>query len=569
MIKKKYLLLLILPLFINSQTLNLNNTYFEEILRAAQLSGNLDSNISFTIRPLNIGSDGVKISKEILDTEQYFTKKYISKTNNFFIKLLPVDYKINYNSHHPYNRNNGSMIPSRGFQQLISLGLFAKIGPLSIQLKPEHVYAENKDYDGFPETHYPVIWERRYILWNKIDLPEKFGDTHFKKSYIGQSFIKLNFKGMALGISTENIWWGPSIRNGINMSNHAKGFNHITFNTTKPLKSKIGNFEWQFVTGRLESSGYFPPATDKEYAGRKLYIPKINQLGERDDWRYFQGLTFTYSPKWINGLSLGLTRWTQMYSALVEGKYTWMVGNPTYFPLFTNLFRSNDKYENYEAQTDQAAGVFFRWLWLDSKAEFYGEFNYNDSKQNIRDLLLDSEHSRAVTLGVHKLFNYKSTNSFIEFNWEWTQLEQNSSRMVRNAGSWYMHGNVYDGYTNRGEVIGAGIGPGSNSQYLSISKSNTKSRVKFALEIIDQDNDFYHLAFEDSQDFRRYWKDYNFHFSVDKKFSKFWGSFNLIYNRSLNYQWELEDGPNLPYYHSGRDVNNFHVEFKLTYPIKL
>ena len=569
MTKKNCLLLLILPLFINSQTLNLNNTYFEELLRAAQLSGNLDSNISFTIRPLNIGSDGVKISKRTFDINQYFTKKNISKTNNSFIKILPVDYKINYNSHHPYNRNNGSMIPSRGFQQLISLGLFAKIGPLSIQLKPEHVYAENKDYDGFPETHYPVIWERRYILWNKIDLPEKFGDTHFKKSYIGQSFIKLNFKGMALGISSENIWWGPSIRNGINMSNHAKGFNHITFNTTKPLKSKIGNFEWQFITGRLESSGYLPPATDKEYAGRKLYVPKINQLGERDDWRYFQGITFTYSPKWINGLSVGLTKWTQMYSALIEGKYTWMEGDPNYFPLFSNLFRSNDKYENYEAQTDQAAGVFFRWLWLDSKAEFYGEFNYNDSKQNIRDLLLDSEHSRAVTLGVHKLFNYKSTNSFIEFNWEWTQLEQNSSRMIRNAGSWYMHGNVYDGYTNRGEVIGAGIGPGSNSQYLSISKSNTKSKIKFALEIIDQDNDFYHRAFEDSQDYRRYWKDYNFHFSVDKEFSNFWGSFNFVYIRSLNYQWELEDGPNLPYYHSGRDVNNFHVEFKLTYPIKL
>jgi hypothetical protein len=43
---------------------------------------------------------------------------------------------------------------------------------------------------------------------------------------------------------------------------------------------------------------------------------------------------------------------------LVEGRYRWMEGNPTWFPAFQNLFRKNDKYENYEAQTNQAAGYF-------------------------------------------------------------------------------------------------------------------------------------------------------------------------------------------------------------------
>ena len=51
-----------------------------------------------------------------------------------------------------------------------------------------------------------------------------------------------------------------------------------------------------------------------------------------------------------------------------------MEGNPTWFPAFQNLFRKNDKYENYEAQTNQAAGVFLRWLWKDSKAEIYVDY---------------------------------------------------------------------------------------------------------------------------------------------------------------------------------------------------
>ena len=88
------------------------------------------------------------------------------------------------------------------------------------------------------------------------------------------------------------------------------------------------------ITGKLESSGFTPPRTDIEHAGTKLYVPKINQLGEKNDWRFLQGYIFSYSPKWINGLSFGLIRWVQMYSALIEGKYTWMKGTPTYFPAF-------------------------------------------------------------------------------------------------------------------------------------------------------------------------------------------------------------------------------------------
>ena len=35
-------------------------------------------------------------------------------------------------------------------------------------------------------------------------------------------------------------------------------FKHVTFNTTKPIKTFVGNFEWQIITGRLENSGFTP-----------------------------------------------------------------------------------------------------------------------------------------------------------------------------------------------------------------------------------------------------------------------------------------------------------------------
>ena len=563
------LLFLFVFLISKSQTINLNESYLTDYLRTLQLQGKFKSNVSFTLKPFDIGKNGIDINKEIFNTEKYSPTilNFLKKKGK--IKILPIDYNIEFNSSHPYNRNNGSMVPNRGYQHIISAGIYAEIGPLSIQIKPEHLFVENKDFEGFgegPNGHYPIIWAKRYRLWNRIDMPERFGEISLNKTLLGQSSIKLNYKGLSVGVSNENIWWGPSIRNSIMMSNHARGFKHITFNTTKPLKTKIGNFEWQFITGRLESSGYLPPNSDFQYAGTNIYVPKINQRGETDDWRFLQGYTITYSPKWVSGLSIGFIRWVQMYSELVKGGYPWLKGNPTWFPAFTNLFRKNDTYQDYEAQTNQAAGIFLRWFWENSNAEIYVDYNHNDSKQNFRDLLLDSDHSRAVTVGLQKIF--KINNDDFLFSWEWTQMEQTASRLLRNAGSWYEHGWVFDGYTNEGEVLGAAIGPGSNSQYFSLSRIRDKEKLGLALEIVDQDNDFYHEAFSSANDPRRYWKDFNLHINFSKKYNQFWLSSNLMYSRSLNYQWDLDDTAK-PYYHPGNDVNNFHLTLKLAYLIPL
>jgi len=540
---------------LNSQNINLNDEFSYSILRNSVLNSTAETELSFNIRPI-----------ESNNFENFFENQYKivleNKNSSIQLKSLGIDYFIEYNTHHPYNRNNGTMLPNRGYQHIISPGLYFKLGPLSIQFKPEHHFSENKNFDGFWDGHYPEIWAKRYKLWNHIDIPERFGKKRHNKTVFGQSSIRLNWKKLSIGLSKENLWWGPSIRNSIMMSNHAEGFSHITFNTIKPINTIIGNFEWQVITGRLENSGYTPPRTDYMFAGTRLYVPKINQLAKTDDWRYLQGFIVSYSPKWIENLSFGLIRWVQMYSALVEGKYFWMEGSPTYFPAFNNLFRKNDRFENYEAQTDQAAGIFMRWFWKDSKAEIYAEFHHNDAKQNLRDLLLDSDHSRAVTFGIQKIFEINA-NEFL-FNWEWTQMEQNASRLIRNAGSWYEHAWVYDGYTHKGEVLGSSIGPGSNSHYFSINKINADQIIGLGLEIIDNDNDFYHIAFASARDYRRYWKDINFHFNYKKKFKNINLSANLIYIRSLNYQWELDDYLE-PYHHPGRDIDNFSFNIKLSY----
>ena len=557
--------LISLHFFSQGQTLPLGSPIIENYLRRQQLLGKFDSTFSFNYRPLTFGKNGVKIDSSVFDTSNYFRTWDKASNNRITIKTLPLELRVAYDHNHPDSRNDGAMIRARGLQNYFSAGIYAEIGPLAIQLKPEFIWADNADYEGFPlwPRHYESTWQTRYVWYNRIDQPERYGSSNYSRVTPGQSSIRLNTWGLSLGLSTENIWWGPAIRNSIMMSNNAQGFPHITLNTQRPIKTPIGTFEGQIVTGRLESSGYKPPAFDVPFRGRIQYSSKP------DDWRYFQALTFSYSPKWIKGLSLGFTRWVQQYNENTKE-------TGSYFPIFQNLFRKNDKEEfGFNLDQDQAAGLFGRWVWLDSNAEFYFEFAKNDAAINLRDLLVDTDHSRALTVGINKLFPTVQKDVFWQFNFEWTQMSQTESRLLRNSLSWYIHGRVRDGYTNNGEVLGSALGPGGNAQYMEIAWVKGFNRIGGAIERFVHNNDFNNSAFSDNfssatiKDFTRYWLDYNIHGFVEWQVdNSIMLSGALFYTKSLNYQWEVLFDPNDPTVFPdtpGVDRNNWNLDIKLSY----
>ena len=58
-----------------------------------------------------------------------------------------------------------------------------------------------------------------------------------------------------------------------------------------------------------------------------------------------------------------------------------------------------------------------------------------------------------------------------------------------------MHSYALEGYTNRGQLIGAAIGPGSNSQYLGLDRYSSSGRWGVFLERVRyDDDDFYTLV---------------------------------------------------------------------------
>ena len=60
----------------NSQTINLNESYLTDYLRTSQLLGNFKSEVSFTLKPFDIGKEGLVINEEIFDIEKLYFISY-------------------------------------------------------------------------------------------------------------------------------------------------------------------------------------------------------------------------------------------------------------------------------------------------------------------------------------------------------------------------------------------------------------------------------------------------------------------------------------------------------------
>ncbi|MCU7548480.1 capsule assembly Wzi family protein [Chitinophagaceae bacterium LB-8] len=529
-----------------SQTIPVGTPLQEETWRRLQMSGVLDSNTSLTIRPINYTSISVNDS----GNHVFNVLTVRNNSHSFFFArgagkglFLPVMLKQQYNSHHPYGWNDGSMIQARGYQGQLSFGLYSTIGPLSIQFQPELVYAQNRNFSTFPSTYSDSIWKSYYYFLNHFDNPEKYGKGAYAKLFPGQSSIRFNYRKLSLGVSSEDLWWGPGIRNSLIMSNNATGFQHITFNTVSPVSSPVGSFEWQAVSGILKSSGIFPDDTAHTYEGHRLYSAKVN------DDRYFNGMVITWQPKWTTGLFLGMSRVFVQYESELGHSFS------RYLPIVTKLFKGGNVAREDSIKKNQLLSIFFRLILPKEKAELYAEYGRNDHAANLRDLILEPEHSRAYIIGFRKLFETKKGKD-VELFTEISNLQVPPTITVRPQGSWYTHDRIGQGYTNRGQVIGAGIGPGSNSQSIGLNWIKETDKFGVMLERVVWNNDFYFDAFAPLQNYGRHWVD------VSLNLNKSWHRKHFIYNadlsliRSLNYQWRSGEG---------KDVNNIHAGFSVSY----
>ncbi len=509
-----------------AQTISMDQVPMEDALRRLQLMGKIEGDISFMLRPIQ--STRLHSWDTVLQSidprvkamgNQKIDKHFLGKWG--YASILPVQITQQYVTAQPFQELDGPMIASSGYQVMASAGIFAKLGPLTIQLQPQYVSAANSDFRGTKQT------------------------PNYQQTHWGNSSIRLNAGPVSVGISSENITWGPTLMNPLLMSAHAPGFMHATFNSRRPLRTPIGSFEWQWVAGYLNFMD-------------TIFNNVLDDPGEPPKRRYFNGFQFSYQPKWIKGLSMGVVRVVQEPESLLKDNKEWNL-------LFRNISRATDKPEyvnsllgSVEDNRDQYASIFLRWIFQPAQAEFYTEWGRNDAFFNMRDFIQDPGHSRGYTYGFRKLFKQTKDNEYWQLISEYTRLQQPSTYPVRNAGTWYVHGG--GGYSENGQIMGAPIGSGGNYMMFRISKFRGWEQKAIQLESTTQRSDKYEqsaygLTYLNPSNTK--WVDFGFRLLYDRPYKKLFISTTLAFKRSYNYNFSQTPDTSGLGFSSPIDLNSF------------
>jgi len=423
---------------------------------------------------------------------------------------------ISFNSAYPRGYNDGPVWKGKGITWEINGGVKGSRGKLSYQLQPVVFYSQNIDF-GLAPRNADVNDEHAYQFTNLIDWVQRHGSSSKLYFHIGQSEVKFRNKRFISTISTQNYSFGPSTFNPILLSQQGPGFPHLRIGS-KPffISQKIGKLEINFLVGLLRESDYFDNTTT-------------------NDDRYFNAIFMGYSPTFLKNLKVGFGR--------VLYKQT------RYFKpedlLSTITVIENSKREGLTTGNDtfdQLVSVFIDWSFPEVGFRAYAEFAKNDFTGFGRGTLVEPEHSRGYTLGFQKKWitqKYKKINIIYEH----TNLSRNQSWLWRPATPpFYVHGVNKQGYTHEGQLIGAGIGSGGNSDQLMITSENEKEQsIGFLFQRIESNRDYFVTSIQDK---RKHDTEYSFGFNLIKKLPSLTLFSEITLSHNFN-RYYLEDKTNL------------------------
>ncbi|MCV9387246.1 capsule assembly Wzi family protein [Reichenbachiella ulvae] len=443
-----------------------------------------------------------------------------------------VDPYINYsaNTVTPRGYNDGAIWSGKGSNIALTGGFQGKLGLLHYTFVPIFTWSENlpinipSNVTNFDKSPYS------YPFNGKIDYVQQFGEGAYSKFNLGQSEIRLVYKKITLGLSTANFKWGPSIWNPILMSNNAPGIPHMDLGTPAPIETRVGKFEGKIYWGAAYESDFFDD-------------------NQKNDTKYVTGISLGYEPKFVPGLGIGVNRvlyktWNKETHSMLD-----------YLAAFyRNTFNDSLKNDDY----DQMISVTIKYQFPEVGFVCYIEYAKNDFHSNLAGWFEEFDRSRALNWGLSKVFNINDKN-YLKVNYEFTTLSANQNQILpaNSNPPYYVHAHVPGGYTNQGQIMGAGIGTGSNGSVLSFNWYHTDGKLGLTYSRI-RFNDDYFVNSKKDQRYPPYPADFEISVGID--YVHYFHKFSIRPEITWNYRKNW-------YYQDEVEVHNFHFGLQAHYLI--
>ncbi len=378
----------------------------------------------------------------------------------------------------PLPANDGPMWAGKGLSYSITGGIAVcgKNARWGAIIAPTYWYAENAHFDLPDNPQFVPPLRGDYSPWaspyhyipRSLDVPRRFGNTALRNVDPGALALWFRTPRVEVGFTTEAEWWGPGQYNALLLSSQAAGFPRVYVRTSTPIRA-AGEIDIRYFLGGLTFSPYF--FREKEDSSRSL-----------------AGLAVVWRPKFEKGLSLGLAR---LVAAPRLGNGWFRQALDPLVPVGTpNALPYSDKTQN--AGRDQLFSVFANWRLPEDGTEIWFEWARAELPNGLRDFVESPNHTQALTLGLQHIRPLAKSDWTWRVGAEFSQTNQSSTYRERPTGSWYTSRAVQGGFTQKGQVLGAMIGPGSVTQRLNLDfASPSKSFGLFAYRIKWDDDSFY------------------------------------------------------------------------------
>lgn len=471
-----------------------------------------------------------------------------SKNTNWFtnglnrsvsLKIYGPEWFNSYNTATPYGQNDGALWQGKGYNTSFTGGARLETFGFELTVKPQVTFSQNLEFEymsGVYGSEYSYFW-----LGN-IDLVQRYGDNSFWNFDWGDTELRWSWHTFTVGFGFQSPWLGPAWLNPMLGSNNSGTYPKIDIGLRRTklhlpwLGWYIGDVEGRIWCGKLSESDYF----DND---------------STNDYRQLTGFSVAFSPAFLPELTfsvnkISLSRWDEK-----SIKYL----NPFY---------------DTNAVEDQKCSFALDLLFPSVGFEIYGELGLDD--YNSRSFA-NPFHTAIYTVGAKKeLSFFQKFDFFKRFNirpeiiFEWNNFEMSQDFQLQwHYMGYYSHGLIKQGYTQNGQIIGAGSGYFGNSQYLALKTYFSKGDITFFIHFNKPDTNYLNNKGIDTKqedweskgkvqydDWARYKAIRTFGCTAN-----FFATKSLIISTNINGSWII----NPTYSQQDKDFGNYYFSLSLKY----
>lgn len=376
------------------------------------------------------------------------------------LKIYGPEWFNSYNTAAPYGQNDGALWQGKGYNTSLTAGVRLEAYGFEVTVKPQVAFSQNLGFEIMPGVYGS---EYSYFWAGNIDLVQRYGDSSFWTFDWGDTELRWSWNTFTIGFGFQSPWLGPAWLNPMLGSNNSGTYPKfdIGLRRTKVILPwlgwYIGDIEGRIWCGKLSESDYFDNDSSNDY-------------------RQLTGFSIAYSPAFLPELTfsinkISIARWDEK-----SIKYL----NPFY---------------DTNAVEDQKCSFALDLLFPAVGFEFYGELGLDD--YNSRGFA-NPFHTAIYTIGAKKEISFfQKFSYFKKFNirpeiiFEWNNFEMSQDFQLQwHYMGYYSHGLIKQGYTQNGQIIGAGSGYFGNSQYLALRTYFSKGDITFFIHFNKPDTNY-------------------------------------------------------------------------------